>query len=98
MPTLVLTAPKLASADEESSALETITRSVSTELALPVDGVVISLVHTAAGSAGPVLIGYGRPRAVEAMASALTAARAAVALAWRTEPDRVWAQWVLTSS
>lgn len=93
----MLTAPKLVSADEENSALETIARAVSTALALPVDGVVISLVHTAAGSAGPVLIGYGRPRAADAMASALAAARAAVALAWRTEPDSVWAQWVLTS-
>ena len=95
MPVLSLTAAPLTGRGAEEDALGRLRHAVAGALGLPDDGVVVTLVHSApaAAEAWPLLVGYGRPRATQAMAAALDAARAVVAEAWSTTPDAVWAQW-----
>lgn len=100
MPVIVVVAPDLGSADEESRALGDIAAAVADALALQPDDVVVSCVHSVTGVVGrraaapwPLVVLHGRPRPAEHMAEAERRAREQVARAWQRPLDEVWAEW-----
>ena len=100
MPVIVVVAPDLGSAADESRALGELAAAVADALQLQPDDVVASCVHSVTGVVGrraaapwPLVVLHGRSRPADQMRAAARRAREEVARAWQRPLDEVWAEW-----
>jgi hypothetical protein len=104
MPVITVTAPALASTEDELRALGQVAVEVAAALGLTAEDVQVSCVHSAAGVLGrravapwPVVVIHGTRRAHDRMADAVDRARDVVGRAWARTSDEVWVHWLVAT-